>query len=126
MSVHPSISSVCPSVRPSVCPSLRGLSQPLRGPAWGGTCGCTDGRTDVQIPPVFYRTLSPLVPSGAAAQKASASILLSILVNIYPLSGPRDKIHLACYRHKQCSIGAGTCQLSFDIFLTWEDINSFG
>ena len=24
---------------------------------------------DVQIPPVFYRTLSPSVPSGAAAQK---------------------------------------------------------
>ena len=26
-------------------------------------------RRDVQIPPVFYRTLSPSVPSGAAAQK---------------------------------------------------------
>ena len=25
--------------------------------------------TDVQIPPVFYRTSSPSVPSGAAAQK---------------------------------------------------------
>ena len=28
-----------------------------------------DGRTDLQIPPVFYRTSSPPVPSGAAAQK---------------------------------------------------------
>ena len=28
-----------------------------------------DRRTDGQIPPVFYRTLSPPVPSGAAAQK---------------------------------------------------------
>ena len=28
-----------------------------------------DGQTDVQIPPVFYRTLSPPVPPGAAAQK---------------------------------------------------------
>ena len=26
-----------------------------------------DGQTDVQIPPVFYRTSSPLVPSEAAA-----------------------------------------------------------
>ena len=31
--------------------------------------GWMDGRMDVQIPPVFYRTLSPLVPSRAAAQK---------------------------------------------------------
>ena len=35
----------------------------------GGTDGRTDGRTYVQIPPVFYRTSSPPVPSGAAAQK---------------------------------------------------------
>ena len=28
-----------------------------------------DVRTDVQIPPVFYRTSSSPVPSGAAAQK---------------------------------------------------------
>ena len=34
-----------------------------------GICmyGCMDRRTDVQIPLVFYRTLSPPVPSGAAA-----------------------------------------------------------
>ena len=31
--------------------------------------GRTDRRMDVQIPPVFYRTSSPPVPSGAAAQK---------------------------------------------------------
>ena len=31
---------------------------------WG-----TDGRTDVQITPVFYRTSSPPVAPGAAAQK---------------------------------------------------------
>ena len=30
--------------------------------------GWMDGR-DVQIPPVFYKTLSPPVPSGAVAQK---------------------------------------------------------
>ena len=29
----------------------------------------TYGQTDIQIPPVFFRTLSPPVPSGAAAQK---------------------------------------------------------
>ena len=28
---------------------------------------CMDRWTDVQIPPLFYRTLSPLVPSGAYA-----------------------------------------------------------
>ena len=33
------------------------------------TDGCTDVRMDGQIPPVFYRFLSPPVPSGAAAQK---------------------------------------------------------
>ena len=32
----------------------------------------TDG-WDIHIPPVFYRTLSPLVPSGAAAQKAEST-----------------------------------------------------
>ena len=37
---------------------------------WMG--GRTDGQTDrrdVEIPPVFYRTLSPPVPFGAAAKK---------------------------------------------------------
>ena len=29
------------------------------------------GRTDVQISPVFYRTSSPPIPSGAAAQKGN-------------------------------------------------------
>ena len=63
---------------------LRGLGQPLRGLRGEGLMGGqaykwmdrhtdirTYGRTDVwtyvQIPPVFYRTLSPLVPSKAAA-----------------------------------------------------------
>ena len=36
---------------------------------YGHMDGQTDIQTDVQIPPVFYRTLSPPVPSGAAAQK---------------------------------------------------------
>ena len=35
--------------------------------------GRTDGQMDGQILPVFYRTLSPPVPSGAAAQKALAN-----------------------------------------------------
>ena len=43
---------------------LRGLGQPLSGLGqardWGG--GRTDIRTDVQIPPVFYRTSSPPGP----------------------------------------------------------------
>ena len=33
------------------------------------TDGQRDGQMDVQIPPVFYRTLSPRVPFGATAQK---------------------------------------------------------
>ena len=31
-------------------------------------------RRDIQIPPVFYRTSSPPVPSGAAAQKRALVI----------------------------------------------------
>ena len=37
------------------------------GPASEGPRGGMCGHTDEQIPPVFYSTLSPLVPSGAAA-----------------------------------------------------------
>ena len=37
------------------------------GPQGGGTDGWTYVRTDAQITPVFYRTLSPPVPSRAAA-----------------------------------------------------------
>ena len=58
---------------------LRGLSQPLID--WNqsliglgqslGTDGQTDLRTD-RFPPVLYRTSSPPVPSGAAAQKGGA------------------------------------------------------
>ena len=32
--------------------------------------GWMDGRADVQIPPVFYRSSSPLVPSGPASERA--------------------------------------------------------
>ena len=49
---------------------LRGLGQPLRGLRGEGlTGGRMYGQTDAQITPVFYRTSSPPVSSGAAAQK---------------------------------------------------------
>ena len=44
--------------------------RPLRSQG-GGTYGRMYVRMEVQIPPVFYRTSSPPVPSGAAAQKAT-------------------------------------------------------
>ena len=47
-----------------------GLGQLQRGFNLGrgeNAYGRTDRCTDVQIPPLFYRTLSPPVPSGAAA-----------------------------------------------------------
>ena len=60
---HPLIALM--SSRPSIHSSSEG---PLGGED-GRMYGCTDVRTYVQIPPVFYRTSSPPVPSGAAAQK---------------------------------------------------------
>ena len=50
-----------------------GLSEAIYGlpdASHGMVAGQRDGRMDgwdIQIPPVFYRTLSPTVPSGAAA-----------------------------------------------------------
>ena len=59
----------------------------------GGMDGRTDVRTDVQIPPVFYRTLSAPVPSEAAAQKVALlmiknanSLLLGGKLNMKMLS----------------------------------------
>ena len=48
----------------SLSQPLGSLSQPLRSLRGGtdGRDGRTDGRTDVQIPPVFYRTSSPPGP----------------------------------------------------------------
>ena len=34
-----------------------------------GADGCLDGRTNTQIPPVFYRTLSPLEPQPKKKKK---------------------------------------------------------
>ena len=42
-------------------------SSPGIEPGFTRCGGGTDGRAGVQIPPVFYRILSPPVPSGAAA-----------------------------------------------------------
>ena len=59
-----------PALR-SLSPPLGGLGQPLRGP--GGRDLWADGWADgwMDIPtykfPLFYRTLFPPVPSGAAA-----------------------------------------------------------
>ena len=55
-------------------------AEPVSGRPWlafgkprGGMDGQTDrwmdGQRDVQIPPVFYKTSSPLVPLGAIAEK---------------------------------------------------------
>ena len=53
--------------------------------------------TDVRIPPVFYRTLSPLVPSGAAAQKPDRP---QIGAKSSPLS-PLELIGPPCYVLRQ-------------------------
>ena len=57
---------------PEVAPESPELApwqpQPASGRPQGGTAGQMDRRTYVQIPPVFYRTLSPF---GAKAQKGS-------------------------------------------------------
>ena len=56
------------SERPGLASERSGPASERPGPASEGPQGGgTDGRTDAQIPPVFYRTSSPLVPSGAAA-----------------------------------------------------------
>ena len=65
---------ICPSIHPSV--HLRGLDEPRRGLGRGGMDRWTDG-WDIHIPPVFYRTLYPLVPSGAAVQKAESTHSIS-------------------------------------------------
>ena len=59
-------------VRPSIHPSIHEAWISL----WGarGMDEWMDER-DIQIPPVFYRTLSPSVPSGAAAQKRRIPLL---------------------------------------------------
>ena len=49
--------------------------------------GPRDGATGVQIPPVFYRTSSPPVPSGAAAQKPVAQRQEMVIGTLALLSG---------------------------------------
>ena len=87
--------SVHLSVHPSDCPSLKGRGEVVR--TYGHTDVWMDIRTNVQIPPVFYRTSSPLVPSGADAQKAieSSDVQDTILVNDYT-----DLLVLAIYHSK--------------------------
>ena len=63
--------SICLCVQMSACPSLCSWRRRLSAfqGDWPGWETCI--RIDVQVPPVFYRTLSPPVPSGAAAQKTN-------------------------------------------------------
>ena len=57
------------SERPEPGPKRSEPASERPGPASEGQ---PYGKTGVQIAPVFYKTLSPLVPSGAAAQKISS------------------------------------------------------
>ena len=86
---------------------LRGLGLPLIGLRGEGRVdGRTYRRTDVQIPPVFYRTSSPPVPSGAAAQKAKLMRLIGQWVSfLSPRSvGLRDRSLI-----RAIGIAVGTC-----------------
>ena len=57
------------SIHLSVCPSPQGHWEAGSRWPWGGPHRHKCRLKEIQIPPVFYRTLSPLVPFGAAAQK---------------------------------------------------------